>query len=102
MDRSEQDDFYRVSRFLNQPKRTLGCTMDELIPALIFLGVGLFLSWLITGLVLSAGWILTLKHFKRKYGASFLLVNLYWYTSKEISKNAFKNTPPSEYKFWMR
>lgn len=102
MDRSEQDDFYRVSRFLNQPKRILGCTTDEFFPGVLFLGVGLLMSWLITGLIASALWIFTLKHFKRKYGSAFLLVNLYWYTSREISKNALKNTPPSEYKVWRR
>ena len=80
----------------------MGCTTDELLPAILFLIIGMCSSWLFTGLVVTAIWLFTIKYFKRKYGSAFLLVNLYWHTSAALSRNALKKTPPSEFKHWMR
>jgi len=102
MDKLEQDDFYRVSRYLNQPRRIMGCTMDEFVPATIAVLTGLFTSWLFSSLLLAGMWVFTIKFLKSKYGAAFLMVGLYWHTSSALSRNAFPETPPSEYKFWLR
>jgi conjugal transfer pilus assembly protein TraL len=102
MDKSEQDDFYRVSRYLNKPRYIMGCTMDEFIPAVILILTGLILSWLFSSLLLASVWIFSIKFLKRKYGAAFLMVGWYWHTSAALSRNVFPHTPPSEYKFWLR
>ena len=101
MDRSEQGDFYRVSKFLNQPRRVLGCTMDEFVPAFTAILVGLCLSWLLSSLIFAGTWVFTIKYCKSKYGTAFLMVGIYWYTSAAISRNIFPKTPPSDYKYWL-
>ena len=100
MDNADKYDFYRVSRFLNQPRRVMGCTTDELIPGLVLLMTGMCTCWLFTALLVMGSWLFVIKYLKRKYGSAFLLVNLYWHTSQPVSKNALPNTPPSEYKHW--
>ncbi|MCF6768386.1 type IV conjugative transfer system protein TraL [Thiotrichales bacterium 19S11-10] len=100
MDRSELGDFYRVSRYLNQPKRILGCTMDEFIPGAFVLFLGFISAYMFIGLIMTFIWIFSIKTLKKRFGSAFILTGIYWYCPKAISKQFFKQSPPSEYKFW--
>lgn len=102
MDRETESDFYSVCRFLNEPKRYVGCTKDELFPALGILLLGMITGYLFCSMAISAIWIFGVKYLKRRYGSAFLLVGVYWYTSSAISNKVFNQTPPSELSYWLR
>lgn len=101
MDKSEQNSFYAVSRFLNQPRRILGCTMDEFLPALLVGFAGFIFGFALYALLFIAAWVLSLKGLKSRYGMNIVMITIYWYCPKEITQGIFKETPPSDYKYWL-
>lgn len=101
MDKEAQNDIYTVSRRLNEPKRYIGCTIDELVPAVIALMLGMASSSLLLSASFAAFWIISLKRLKKRYGMSFLSVVIFWKTDKYLSQSIFKKTPPSEYKNYL-
>ena len=101
MNDQELGDFYHVCRYLNEPKRILGCTKDEFYPAAIFMLLGLIFSYLFFGLVFVFSWVFGLKMLKKRYGQAFILVWVYWFFPDAIAKRFLKTTPSSEYKFWL-
>ena len=101
MDNEQKYNMFKVCRFINEPKRYLGCTKDEIIPAMLIMMMGVSTNILLFALIGSACWIGGVKYLKRRFGMAFLMVFWYWNTSKTLSRLAFKNTPPSENKYWI-
>jgi conjugal transfer pilus assembly protein TraL len=101
MDKIDQDSFYSVSRFLNEPRRILGCTMDEFLPAFLVGFMGFVGGFSFYALLFVMVWVLSLKALKSRYGMNIVMITIYWYCPREISQSIFKETPPSDYKFWL-
>ncbi|MDF1756933.1 MAG: type IV conjugative transfer system protein TraL [Legionellaceae bacterium] len=91
---------YRVISSLDEPKRYMSLTIDELLIAA--LGLMLLVTSnhkLLVG-ALGFGLYTFLKHLKQGHGPRFLLIQLYWHMPDPISKIAVSNLPPSYYRVW--
>jgi conjugal transfer pilus assembly protein TraL len=75
--------------------------MDEFLPAFLVGFMGFVVGFSFYALLFVVIWILSLKALKRRYGMNIVMITIYWYCPREISQSIFKETPPSDYKFWL-
>jgi conjugal transfer pilus assembly protein TraL len=95
-----QSSLYRVISHLDNPKRYLALTMDELGLA-IFVGFLLVMSShkiviCIAGLALYAG----LKALKQGHGPRHILVQMYWHLPPWVTQWVLPNSPASHLRVW--
>lgn len=84
---------HKIYARLDEPRRVVGLTLDELIP-MGFIGVMCFLThYYLTGMAILALTHATLKYFKQGRGFEHLLSRIFWVMPGSAHKIAFKRTP---------
>lgn len=100
-DQEDYQDFMQVSKYLNKPRLIMGCTIDEIAPAFVVIGLGVLSGNLTMCFLLGLGWIFGLKTLKCYRSAQFLAVAMYWFLGQPISKLVFKKTMAPSLRFWL-
>lgn len=92
---------FNFLRYLDEPKRVMGLTLDDCIIG----GLGLFLAMvgrhpILIGL-LSFGVRTFIKRLKKGRAPSYLIELMYWYLPHPISRILLKRLPASYKRYWM-
>lgn len=88
---------YFICKKIDEPRRFVGLTLDEIVPIVTISVLGFILGSMITGFV-SAGIVWGLiRHFKKGQGTGWLLSLLYWHLPLPL----FSKTPASAARHWL-
>lgn len=94
------ESFYKVVSHLDEPKRYISLTIDEL--CIVVLGLMLlttsnhkFLVGILSLVIYSF-----LKYLKKGHGPRFLLIQIYWHMPDMIAKLIVPKLPKSYYRLW--
>jgi type IV conjugative transfer system protein TraL len=95
------DPMFNFLRYLDEPKRIMGLTMDDCIIG----GLGIFLAVvgrhpILIGL-LSFGIRTIVKRLKKGQTPNYLIELMYWYLPHQISRIFLKSLPASYKRYWM-
>lgn len=95
------DPMFNFLRYLDEPKRVMGLTLDDCIIG----GLGLLLAMVGRHLILigllSFGIRTFVKRLKKGRAPSYLIELMYWYLPHPISRIFLKSLPASYKRYWM-
>lgn len=91
---------YQIITHLDEPKRYLSLTLDELCIAVIGLMLLTTSNHKFLVGTLSAGIYSYLKYLKQGHGPRFLLIQIYWHMPNMIAKLIVPKLPKSYYRLW--
>jgi len=93
--------FYAIPKHLNKGKTLVGLPQTEVLPALIIFLVFFVAKHQLIGLVIGVTWFMGLRIIKTKYGDNIIPLALYWFGSKLVSRQLFKQAPPAHKRYWI-
>ena len=93
--------FYAIPKHLNKGKTLVGLPQTEVLPALIIFLVFFVAKHQLIGLVIGVTWFMGLRIIKTKYGDNIIPLALYWFGSKAVSQQLFKQAPPAHKRYWI-
>ena len=90
---SNADSRQRLPKYLKEPTRIVGMTVDELFVGIVlFMSNYYFFDAAITGLIIGGGMVFFIKYLKKEEGQYFINQQLYWYLPNVYQ---FNRIPPS-------
>ena len=97
----ESQEMFKILRYLDEPKRILGLTVDEAITG----GVTIFLLMLcshkfVVG-ILGASLYLCLKYLKKGRYPSYLMLLAYWHFPHHVMRWFLPKLPKSHLRYWI-
>ena len=93
---------YFICRRLDDPKRFCGLTMDEFFPVVLMNGFCFVFLDLLVGIVLSLGFLFSMRRLKRGQGQSWFFNWLYWHLPlHHLGRILFVKTPPAAARHWL-
>lgn len=93
---------YFICKRIDEPKRYIGLTIDEIVPIIAISGICFFFGSLATGFVLAGVVWCVIRHFKKGQGTGWLLSLLYWHLPLHYLQGIlFVKTPPSSARHWL-
>jgi conjugal transfer pilus assembly protein TraL len=96
----EHEELFQFLRYLDEPKRFLGLTVDDCIIG----GLTIFLVMFSRKfLIVLAGVAIrsVLRKMKKGNSPNYLLMLMYWYFPHAITKYFIKGLPPSHQRYWI-
>ena len=96
---SEDQQKYRICRYLNVELRVMTLTLDEIIPIGFLLFMGLVIGHFAMMLIAAALCFLGIRKLKKGRGQGVLMSLLYWY-SDDLGKLLFRKFPPASKRYW--
>lgn len=91
---------YQMMRFLDEPERLLGLTIDEACIAMLGLMLIVATSHKVLAGLFCFGLYVLLNYFKKGAHPKILLVLMYWYLPSEVSMFFLRYLPPSYLRIW--
>jgi conjugal transfer pilus assembly protein TraL len=93
---------YRFPETLTNQGRWFGLPVDELIPAIICLGWGIWAQHYLLGIVAGVLAYLAIKKLKKGRGSTWLRDLVYWYMPTSLLRGIFHDVPDSCYRQWIK
>ncbi len=93
---------YRFPETLTNQNRWFGLYLDELIPAAICLGWGLWANKQLFGLVAAVLVFWCVKKLKKGRGSTWLRDLIYWYMPTSLLRGVFHDVPDSCFRQWIK
>ncbi|MCP9269139.1 type IV conjugative transfer system protein TraL [Xenorhabdus sp. XENO-1] len=93
---------YRFPETLTNQNRWFGLPVDELIPAVICIGWGLWVGKQLFGIVIAVLVFWGIKKLKKGRGSSWLRDLIYWYMPTSLLKGIFHFIPDSCFRQWIK
>jgi conjugal transfer pilus assembly protein TraL len=93
---------YRFPETLTNQSRWFGLFLDELIPAAVCIGWGLWTSKQLFGLVAAVLVFWGVKKLKKGRGSTWLRDLIYWYMPTSVLKGIFHTIPDSCFRQWIK
>lgn len=93
---------YRFPETLTNQGRWFGLPVDELIPACICAGLGIYTKNYISGIVAALLTYLIIRKLKKGKGSSWLRDLIYWYMPTSLLRGVFQHVPHSCHRQWIK
>lgn len=95
------DSKYQIYKYLDEEKRIVGLTIDEVIPVGFVLIMAFLLKILLLGILMAAALFSLVRHLKKNRGRCALLSVIYWNTNETVGKMIFHSFPPASKRYWV-
>ncbi len=93
---------YLINQRIDAPRRLIGLTYDEAIPALMMVGLGFMFDSQLIGMAVAAAYVMLMKWLKKGQGTYFLIALLFWHSSELLARSSLKKTPASCHRFFLK
>ncbi|HFL1539370.1 TPA: type IV conjugative transfer system protein TraL [Enterobacter asburiae] len=93
---------YRFPETLTNQSRWFGLALDELIPAALCIGWGLWTQRQLPGIVAAILVYFGIRQLKKGRGSSWLRDLIYWYMPTSLLRGIFHNLPDSCFRQWIK
>ena len=93
--------YYRLFSYLDEPKRYLSLTVDELVVAIVGFSLLGLTNYKILSALLSLGLIFALRTLKRGNGPRTLLLLAYWHLPHMVTQFFLPRLPASHHRLYI-
>jgi conjugal transfer pilus assembly protein TraL len=97
----EQEEVVQILRYLDEPRRIIGLTLDDCIIGGFTIFFVLFSSSKILMMLAGIGVRTGVQKMMKGNSPSYLLVLMYWHFPHAITKYFIRNLPASHKRYWV-
>lgn len=99
----EHEELFFILRYLDEPKRILGLTLDDFAIGVFTIFFVMFSSNKIKFLMffIGIGVRMIVRKIKKGNPPNYLLLLMYWYFPHSLTKYLFRDLPPSHQRYWV-
>lgn len=95
------DSKYQIYKYLDEEKRIVGLTIDEVIPIGLALMIAFLMKVLLIGILMAAAIFSLVRRLKKNRGRCALLSVIYWNGNESVGKMIFHSFPPAVKRYWV-